>query len=204
MANHKLLICGDSYMSFDRYSTSPQADMHWSLQLSSTYQIDNRALAGASNTMINLQLINAITESQPDYIVLGFTWPWRLEFSMHSTSSCAEVKDLPNFDKIYQSYITTVPDEIECHKNLVMADHAVKLAKSIAPTVIFLNGLENTCQQYSNRFGYLLDQNASISLLGHSEWHSQDHNSCSFHINDANVHLDIAKYLKLKFNTLTL
>lgn len=74
----RLLVVGDSFHAEDQ--TPKYRNTHWSELLNSDFEVTNYAVPGASNTGILSQLIEGL-KIDPDYIFLGFTDCYRLDFS---------------------------------------------------------------------------------------------------------------------------
>ena len=183
----RLLICGDSYMAFDN-RVGEYNDTHWATHLGSLVDIDNRAFTGASNTQIHIQLLNAITEYKPDYIVLGFTGCNRLEFDQYITS-CHPNSDLLK-QELYTMYIKHIDSNIENLRNVFVANSCIQFAKSIAPTVYSLNLLK--CSMVDLILKNELAEKISkeelpLSLVGHQESNPGDPNYRTYHVSDTTV-----------------
>lgn len=72
----RLVVVGDSFMSVNVNKKSTA--QHWSEMLPD-YDVVNLARAGNSLALINMSLYQAL-QTEPDYIVLGLTDPFRLTF----------------------------------------------------------------------------------------------------------------------------
>ena len=183
----RLLICGDSYMAFD-HRKEEFNDIHWATHLRSFANIDNRAFPGASNTQIHIQLINAVLEYKPDYIVLGFTGCNRLEFDEQLTS-CHPHADLEK-QKLHTMYKTHIDSEIEVWRNIFVVNSCIQLAKSLAPTAYSLNLLGNYLSNSTAKYDLVTKiskEELPSSLIGHDESTPNDHDFRTYHIRDESV-----------------
>jgi len=86
----KLLVVGDSFMRPD----PEYPGQHWSEMLPE-YDVIMYSQSGASNGIIALRLHQGLTK-QPDAVVLGFSFPTRLEFSIDTASLIAEQQSFDN------------------------------------------------------------------------------------------------------------
>lgn len=193
----RLLIAGDSYMSQDRRSTAAKAGIHWSLHMGPEFEVHNWARPGSSNAMINIQVMQGLEQVKPDFVVIGFAFHWRLEFESRKTNCNVDMLADPRKRQLWQSYCTTVPEEIEQHRNLAVAQHAVMTSALQVPTVYLLNNLVYAAEKSQTAvFQDFLNQQFHISLVGHQEWEPNDPQGCCFHVSDAQVHQDLAQALR--------
>lgn len=191
----RLLICGDSYMAFDPRGKNHN-DLHWATYLRPFVTIDNRAFPGASNTQIHIQLMSAVAQYKPDYIVLGFTGCNRLEFDQYITS-CHPHADLEK-QKLYTMYTTHIDSEIEIWRNLFVVNSCIELAKSTAHTVYSLNLLANF---FSDAIAHhdivtkIFKGDLVKALNGHLESTPSDHDWRSYHVKDNTVLKDYSQQI---------
>lgn len=193
----RVLVAGDSYMAQDTLHRSPLADIHWSLHLGADLEVHNVARPGASNTMINLQVLQGLEQIQPDFIVIGFAFHWRLEFGVSITNCHQQIAQDSYLRTVWESYAVTVPEQIEMHRNLVIAQHAVGAASQQVPTVYMLNHLRHAANRTQVpgliRFA---QQALPVSLINRSEWAPDHPDACSFHVSDPAVHLAVAGQIR--------
>lgn len=190
-------MAGDSYMAQDTLSGSSWAGIHWSLHLGADLEVHNVALPGASNTMINLQVLQGLEQIKPDFVVIGFAFHWRLEFGMSTTNCHRAIAQDPCLRTVWESYAVTVPEQIEMHRNLVMAQHAVDAASRRVPTVYMLNHLCHAANRTQVPGLIQFAQQAlPVSLINRSEWASDHPDACSFHVSDPAVHLAVASQIR--------
>ena len=200
----KILICGDSYMAFNVNSRAGKYNsMHWARHLGPEFEVVNRAFPGATNLHICRQLATALTEFTPDCILLGFTSYFRLEVG-ESLSNCHPQANTSDYSKFYHQYIKYMPEWAEKNRNLIIAEYAVMLAKSRAPTAWVFNSRQqleqkNTWPKPWPRLINLLEEQLTMNLIGHSEWLPNDQNGATFHVNDPDVHLQFANTVRNHF-----
>lgn len=191
----RLLICGDSYMAFDPQGPEYNID-HWATHLQSIVDIDNRAVPGASNTQTHIQLIDAISTYTPDYIVLGFTGSYRLEFDRTLTSIYPDIE----FEKqtLHTMYKMHVDVDIEVCRNMFVANSCIELAKSVSPTVYSLNLLESffaSANMARTLKTKLVNNQLSNSLVGHAEFAPNDNNYRTYHVKDKQILKEYARQI---------
>jgi hypothetical protein len=189
----KILICGDSYMALSNNKVLDR--MHWSNHLGNC-QVSNEAFAGASNTIIMIQLQNAIKKQKYDGIVLGFTFPWRLEFS-ETLTSCHNGQLTSSQKQLDVLWREQCWEKAEKDRNLAIAEYCVLLARQHAATVYSLNGLEIIAEkQAPHRLVDLLADQMPMGLIGHKEFAAKPvlgELHASFHVSDPAVHQKYAE-----------
>lgn len=198
----KILICGDSYMAVDPVRKHMN-HMHWSRHLGKDINITNVAMPGASNTMILMQLQNAIFDRKFDGIVLGFTCAYRIEFSKRTTGCHVNdiTEDQKKTDAMYRQH---VHDQAELVRNMAVIEYTILLARKHAPTVFALNGFDNSMVQRPSRYLVDFHDQLSMSLIGHKEFDAvpptgnnyESMNWAGFHVSDPEVHLRFAKQVR--------
>lgn len=200
----KILICGDSYMALDSGPDAKQMNvMHWSQHLGSDVSVINYACAGASNTMILMQLRRAIAFEKFDGVVLGFTSPFRLEFDEKSTSVHFWIsKDQKLLDELYRQNIYF---DAEFTRNIAIIENTILLAKKYAPTVFTLNQAADIfLLQPEPCLVNLKNEALPLMLHGHREFgpmpdDTNDRPWASFHLADPEIHkkfaLQVREYL---------
>ena len=201
----KLLVVGDSYMAPDQRSNGSLSNIHWAKHLESHFHVVNLAQVGASNALIAKQLENGIKNHKPDFIVLGFTSPFRLEFSDEITSCWVNHLTLEQ-KTLVDLYNKNVDNNIEFFKNWIIAHYCVQQARAFAPTVYTLNYLDFGNNDNDNLFmncKVLRQEQLPLSLVGHKEWGSSDHVSPSFHVMDPTVHVKFTQQILNKFLTIS-
>lgn len=197
----KLLICGDSYMGFDCLHDDERLDhMHWANNLGPEFEVFNYAYPGSTNLQIYRQLVTALAEFKPDCIILGFTASWRVEITEHQSSSHPSAIKDKNFPNFYREWLKYTPTWAEQNRSLIIAQQAIMLAKSQAPTAWVLNLLqvdaeESTWPSVIN----LIDDQLTMSLINHSEWAADDADGASFHVNDPQIHRQFAHTVRNYF-----
>jgi hypothetical protein len=204
MKKSKILICGDSYMARDHRMHLEHASMHWSHHLGDEFEVFNHSWPGASNAIIAWRLTLGIKEINPDFIIIGFTNFYRVEFSLTDTRCHPYVISDPDKKKFYEDSIRYSPPELEMFKNYTMAAWAIELAKKQAPTAYLLNNFKNAlgfCPDfavYKNSIFRDLEINEfPFCLMGHEEWGPQE--GCVFHVKDPAVHQSLAQMLRTEF-----
>lgn len=207
MSKPRLLISGDSYMAWhgrDRYGNPDYFHkmncIHWAYKLLPYFEIVNVAQAGASNAIILRNLSLAIKEQKPDYIVLGFTDHGRLEHAYDSemnimlTNVMEPVRNNKSLYSDYEKYVRYADLEYMFYKNLMLAEHAILLAKSVGKDVAFTpNAMSYNINFYDSiqSYQHLVNFNTEclpMSLKGHPE-----SDNYSFHVSDETVHTHFAK-----------
>ena len=130
----KLLVVGDSFMCQD--PTYP--GQHWS-ELLPDFDVINLARSGWSNCLIALTLMEYVSASTPDAVVLGFTDPLRLEFAAQGrhgpdrpwvTSSHANI--LTADEKLCRDYFTVTRDlQMEVNKSAMLIGNLLGMLKDM-------------------------------------------------------------------------
>jgi hypothetical protein len=167
---------------------------HWATHLSTHVDIDNQAFTGASNTQIFMQLQQALKKYQPDYIVLGFTNSYRLEFNKQRTS-CHPTAD-PSEKKLHQLYVKHIDPYLEEWRNLAISQLCVTLAQQTAPTRYSLNLLSYAVNQYNDLFFKNNPAELNIKLIGHDESSPDDADFRTYHVQNCNILADYAQEIK--------
>jgi hypothetical protein len=185
----QLLVCGDSYMAFDPRDQKYNKE-HWATHLLPFVDIDNRAFTGASTTHIFMQLQQALKEYRPDYIVLGFTCGYRLEFDKQRSSCHSD--DNSSEKKLHELYIKHIDPDIEEWRNLAIAQLCFTLAQQTAPTRYSLNLMSHAANKYSNFFK---NNQAELNtkLCGHEESSPGDADFRTYHVRNFNILADYAR-----------
>jgi hypothetical protein len=177
----RLLICGDSYMAWDPRDQKYNKE-HWATHLLPFVEIDNRAFPGASTTHIFLQLQQALKEYEPDYIVLGFTSSYRLEFDKTHTSSHPD-DDLSK-KELHKLYIKHIDHDIEDWRNLAIARLCVTIAQQTSPTRYSLNLMSHIVTAHNDLFFKNNQAELNTKLIGHQESNPDDVDFRTYHVRD--------------------
>jgi hypothetical protein len=130
----KLLVVGDSFMCQDpRYP-----GQHWS-ELLPNFDVVNLGRSGWSNCLIALTLMEHVSASTPDAVVLGFTDPLRLEFAAQGrhgpdrpwvTSSHANI--LTTDEKLCRDYFTVTRDlQLEVNKSAMLISNILSMLEDL-------------------------------------------------------------------------
>jgi hypothetical protein len=89
----KLLVVGDSFMRPD----PDYPGQHWSEMLPD-YEIIMNSQSGSSNGIIAYNFYQGLSQN-PDAVVLGFTFPSRLEFATNIINGQEKIKWITNVDR---------------------------------------------------------------------------------------------------------
>lgn len=189
----RLLVCGDSYMAFDPRDQKYNKE-HWATHLLPFVDIDNRAFTGASTTQIFIQLQQALKEYKPDYIILGFTSSYRLEFDKQR-SSCHPDND-PSEKKLHELYIKHIDPHIEEWRNLAIAQLCVILAQQTAPTRYSLNLMSYAVNTHGDLFFKNNQAELNTKLFGHEVSSPGDVDFRTYHVRNFNILADYAQEIR--------
>jgi hypothetical protein len=189
----RLLICGDSYMAFDPRAEHYNKE-HWATHLLPYVDIDNQAFPGASNTQIFMQLQQALKKYQPNYIVLGFTHCYRLEFGEQRSTCHPDIN--PSEEKLYQLYIKHIDPDLEEWRNLAIARLCVMLAQQTAPTRYSLNLISHAVNRQNDLFFKNNQAKLNIKLSGHEQSSPDDADFRTYHVRNFDILADYAQEIK--------
>jgi hypothetical protein len=189
----KLLVVGDSFMCQDpRYP-----GQHWSEMLPA-FDVVNLGSSGWSNCLIALSLMEYVSASKPDAVVLGFTDPLRLEFAAQgrhgpdkawitSSHSGALTAD----ERLCRDYFTVTRDtQLEANKSAmlignlfgVLKDLKIPFAFNYMIFECFLTEITELQQQRLNQFRpQQIPYN--LAMDNTATWEISDP---MFHVNDIN------------------
>lgn len=130
----KLLVVGDSFMCQDpRYPRQ-----HWS-ELLPNFDVVNLGRSGWSNCLIALTLMEYVSASTPDAVVLGFTDPLRLEFAAqgrHGPKSAWVTSNhtgvLTADEKLCRDYFTVTRDlQLEANKSAMLIGNLLGMLQAL-------------------------------------------------------------------------
>jgi hypothetical protein len=185
----KLLVVGDSFMLPD----PEYIEWHWSEMLPE-YDVLMMSQSGSSNGMIAHQFFKGL-DSNPDAVVLGFTAPNRIEFSVDPipnvnnnrwvTGSHHAINSLQRTAADY--YATTVCQDMQFFKQLLIARSLLlTLEKKNIPFAYTCNLLFNHLDdpplqlQVDTYLGEFEQYRCSTNLATYPNWKA----SPGFHVDD--------------------
>lgn len=177
--------------------------IHWAKNLEPYFDIQNVAFPGSTNASIAYRLANSIKKQKPDYIVLGFTEFTRLEYSDYLTNVWPEISQDKSAISAWENYVKYADDKYMLYKNIVIAEYAITLARSVAKTCFVNNLFTYTLNSDQKKFILenqslvnLYTERLSMQLTGHKEIRDPAHlEFTSYHVADPKIHKKFAQHI---------
>ncbi len=204
----RVLICGDSFCV-----TDPRfPNLHWSESLGKDLHIMSLAHGGASNTMIQMQIMQGLM-LRPDFVLVSFTSPFRAEFDKKSSENLIDTQDPEsiynyNFSRWGTSCYEQFTEEKKIYSQyLRVASHDCEVIRCVFNMMAVLDHLRGRGLNFAystggmdpDMFGPVLQHNHLPCDFGHYDnnrimtdlWQHQDAHQDSapwFHVSNAEIH----------------